>query len=249
MSLLTTLASYGGNAFTQFVLRPSLEVYLDAIDSPITKDASDNVSQWNDLSGKGNHALQVGSNPMPVYQADKDGYPAIYSNGDTGRKLDFTHGITNDDPFTVMALFLGDDTAADPSTGSSLNVVFAFGGAETSDKSVALRQLRSDAQNFSFVAYGKGSTLDGSPYTGFETFAITYDQADVKVHYGTTLEGGGGAASATRVLGNGRLFNEDPAHSSRTGIGWLRSFLLFKEVLSDADRNAIVIALKARYGL
>ncbi|MDG1287032.1 MAG: hypothetical protein P8P30_05640 [Rickettsiales bacterium] len=248
MSLLTTLTS-SGNAFTELVSRPSLEVYFDAIDSPITKDGSGDISQWSDLSGNGNHALQVGSDPMPTYVADKDGYPAIYSNGDTGRKLDFTHSVTQNDPFTVIALFRGDAVTLDPTTGSSLNVVFAFGGADTSDNSVALRQDRTNAQNFSFVAYSKGSILDGNPYAAFESFAITYDQEDVSVHYGDTLEGGGGAAGATRVFGKGCLFNEQPSHSARTGIGWFRSLLLSKEALSDTDRNTIITAMKARYGL
>lgn len=38
---------------------PSLEVYLDAIDSSFTLDGSNHVVQWSDLSGNGNHATQV----------------------------------------------------------------------------------------------------------------------------------------------------------------------------------------------
>ena len=248
MSLFTQLAS--GNGFASLIQRPSLEVYLDAIDSPMTTDGSDNVSQWNDLSGKGNHAQQVGTDAMPTYVADKDGFPAIYSDGTTGRKLGFSHNISNNDEVTVMALFLGDDAVTDPSTGSSLNVIFAFGGADTADNSISLRQLSSDAESLSFVGYGGGSSLDGNPYSQFETFSMAYDGTDVLVHYGETLEAGSDyAASSTRVFGDGRLFNEDPENTARTGVGWLRCLLLFKEALDDATRNQITNAMKARYGI
>ena len=245
MSLLTTLT---GTRFADLIARPSLEVYLDAIDSPIITDGSDNISQWSDLSGKGNHALQVGSDAMPVL-VEKDGFPAIYSDGAAGRKLGFTHSVTNSDDFTAIGLFLGDESVSDPSTGSSLNVAFAFGGADTADNSVALRQLRTDAGELSFVAYGLGSGLDGSPYRAFESFSFTCDGADIKVHYGETLESGSGTAGGTHVFGDGRLFNENPASSSRTGIGWFHSFLLFKEALSDVQRNKIISAMKARYNI
>lgn len=248
MSLLTTLNR--SDSLASLIYRPSLEVYLDAIESPFTLDGSNHIERWDDLSGKENHAQQVGTDAMPVYVADKDGYPAIYSNGDTGRKLDFTHSITNNDPFTVIGVFLADDSVTDPSTGSSLNVIFAFGGADGNDDSIALRQLRTDLQNLSFVGYGGGSTLDDSPFTDFESYSISYDGADVTMHYGETQESGSGyAAGSTRVFGDGRLFNESPENTARTGIGWLRSLLLFKEALSDADRNLITNGLKVRYGI
>jgi len=247
MSLLTSLT---GDSFHRLVRRPSLQVYFDAMDSPITRDGSNNVSQWGDLSGNGNHALRVGSDDMPIYIADKDGFPAIYSDGTSGRKLDFSHNISNSDPLTVIALFLGDPAVTDPTTGSSLNVIFAFGGADASDNSVSLRQLGTDAQDLSFVGYGGGSTLDDGPYTDFESFAITYNGTNVLCHYGEILESDSDfAASSTRVLGDGRLFNEDPESSSRTGIGWFRSLLLYKEALDDDTRNSITNAMKARYGI
>lgn len=247
MSLLTTLACHD---FAKLIRIPSLEVYFDAIASPLTVDGSGNISQWNDISGKGNHAQQVGSDPMPLYVADKDGYPAVYSDGAVGTKLDFSHGVGNNDDLTVIALFLGDNSVSDPSTGSSLNVVFAFGGADSGDNSVCLRHSRDDAREMSFVAYGDGSVLDGSPFADFEAYSIVYDGSNTYAYYGETLESDSGdAASSTRVFGNGRLFNEDPASSSRTGIGWLRCLLLFKEALSDDHRNAIIAGLKARYGV
>jgi hypothetical protein len=44
-------------------------------------------------------------------------------------------------------------------------------------------------------------------------------------------------------------YNEDPESSSRTGIGWFRSLLLYKEALDDDTRNSITNAMKARYGI
>lgn len=248
MSLFTSLAS--GDNFARLIARPTLEVYFDAIDSPAMLDGSNNVSQWNDLSGNNNHALQVGSDNMPIYVADKDGFPAIYSDGTAGRKLDFSHSITNNDPLTVIALFLADSNVTDPSTGSSLNVIIAFGGANAGDNSIALRQLSGDSEDLSFVGYGGGSALNHSPYSTFETYAITYDGSDVFCHYGETLESDSGySAGATRVLGDGRFFNENPENTARTGIGWVRSLLLFKEALDDDTRNIITHAMKARYGI
>ncbi len=248
MSLITSLAK--GDHFASLIQRPSLEVYLDAIASPITSDSSNNISQWDDLSGNGNHAQQVGSDAMPTFVADKDGFPAIYSNGDAGRKLEFSHSVTGSDAFTVIALFHADNTVVDPSSGSSLNVIFAFGGSDSGDNSVSLRQLRTDAENLSFVGYGGGSTLDGGPFSDFEAFSITYNNSNILVHYGETLETGSDyAASSTRLFGNGRLFNESPENTARTGIGWLRSLLLFKEALDDETRNSITQSMKARYGI
>jgi hypothetical protein len=247
MSLLTTL--HAGDSFFPLINRPSLELWLDAIASPIQRDGSNAVSRWEDISGNGNHAVQNGSDPMPEWIANKNGFPAIYSDGTTGQKLDFTHSVTENDPFTVLALFEGDSTISDPSKGSSLNVIFAFGGADLSDNSVALRQLRDDPINMSYVAYSNGSTLDGSPFGGAEIFSITYDGSNVAVHYGATEEPDSGAAASTRIFGNGRLFNEIPENTARTAIGWMRSILLFKEALSDADRNQIISALKQRYGI
>ena len=246
MSLLTTLQR--AHASEGLIYRSSLEAYFDAINSPVTADGSGNVSQWNDLSGKNQHAQQVGSDPTPMLVASKDGYPALYSDGALGRKLDFTHGVTDSDPFTVIALFLGDDTITDPTTGSSFNVAFSFGGADTNDNSVALRQLRDDTHTYSFVFYGDGSTLDGSPFDAFESFSFTYDGTNTYVHYGETEEpGSGDAASATRSLLNGRLFNENPENTARTGIGWFRCFALYKEALGTADRNQIISAMKHKY--
>ncbi len=248
MSLLTTL-NPTQSAFDTLVRRPSLEVFFDAIASPRTLTTSNQVQQWNDISGNNNHALKVATDPMPTYVASKDGFPSIYSDGQAGRKLDFNHSVTVNDPFTAIALFLGDNSISDPSTGSSLNVVFAFGGADASNNSVALRQSRDNLRDLSFVGYGGGSQLDDSPYNSFETFAISYDTIKVKMHYGNILESGSNYnAAATRVMGTGRLFNESPQNSSRTGIGWLRCMLLYKEALSDTTRNQITLALKQRYG-
>lgn len=248
MSFLSMMA--GSDPLASLIYRPSLEVYLDAIASPITKDGSNNVTVWGDLSGKGHHAQQSGSDPVPVYVANKNGYPAIYSDGATGRKLDFSHGVTNNDPFTVIALFLGDTAVSDPSTGSSLNIAYAFGGGDASDNSVAMRQLRTAANDMNFVAYGSGSGLNGGPFSNFEAFTIAYNGTNTYCYYGATQDPDSGvAAGSTRVFGIGRLFNQNPESSSRTGIGWLRSLLLFKEMLPDTLRNTIVTAMKARYGI
>ena len=248
MSLFTSLTVRDN--YLNLIKRPSLEVCLDAIDSPNTRDANNNVTLWSDISGNGNHAQQVGSDAMPVYVANKDGFPAIYSDGTTGRKLDFSHNVTNNDALTVIALFQPDSSITDPSTGSSLNVVFAFGGADSGDDSMALRQLSSNVENLSFVGYGGGSSLNGNPYSNFEAFSITFDGTNILCHYGETLETDSDyAASSTRILGNGRLFNENPENTARTGIGWLRSVVLYKEALDDETRNAIINAMKSRYGI
>lgn len=54
-------------AWTPAQLSP--RVWLDATLSPITKDGSNQVSQWSDISGNGRHGLQATTARMPIHDA------------------------------------------------------------------------------------------------------------------------------------------------------------------------------------
>lgn len=74
---------------------PDCVLWLDAADSAITKDGSDNVSQWNDLSGNARHATNAsGAATKPLYLASSiSGRPALQFLQANDSFLDLPAGV------------------------------------------------------------------------------------------------------------------------------------------------------------
>jgi hypothetical protein len=59
-----------------------LGLYLDAIASPVTRNESNQVSQWADLSGNNNHSVQPTLSRQPIYEpTGLNGLPTISQAG------------------------------------------------------------------------------------------------------------------------------------------------------------------------
>lgn len=128
-------------------------LYWYEADQGITLDGSNNVSQWNDLSGNGSHLTQSSSSLRPAFISSSiNSLPALRHTNAGGHTMTSTTTFAGGSTaHTMVAVFK--ENAAGPST---FNGVCYIGGAAASGKSGTIGQDNVNKLWF-------GVTGDGSP--------------------------------------------------------------------------------------
>lgn len=104
-----------GNMRGSFIpgLLPDLQLWLDASrSSTITKDGSDKVSQWDDLSGNKNHAIQGTGVNQPTFTDNHINNKSVINFDGGTEEMNLTSTLSLSDEFTGFFTANNDDTAS-----------------------------------------------------------------------------------------------------------------------------------------
>lgn len=112
-----------------------LDLWLDAsLESSVTKDGSNKVSQWNDLSGKNNHLSQLTSANQPLFVANQINNRNIIRFDSTGDELLTAGKFVDLASFTIFVVF---KASADSVWGSAEDIVSILTNSDNFFKIVA----------------------------------------------------------------------------------------------------------------
>ncbi len=215
---------------------PNLQLWLDASDTyGIIKDGSNKVSQWLDKSGNNNHATQNDIAKQPTYTSSGiNGKPALQSDGNN-RRLNFNHSLTVGDPFTIFTVLKADIITPDPSTGSSINVVLAFGDSTSNVSAFAIRQKRISPDRLRVTSYGGGGVFHSGNDDAVLS-SVTFDGSTLKSYKNGVLATSSTANQTGMAISGGYLFN-DSTSGARAFLGWVSDVLIYAGALSEDQRN------------
>lgn len=234
----------------------NLSLWLDANNAgSITADGNQ-VSQWDDLSGSGNHAVQASSSNQPVIQDNVlNNLRGIYFDG-LSSFLTIADSVDlqpEDGGYTVFTVFKPVDLAAfeplihkgnagSPSEGWSLwwasdDIIFRIGLGGTS----ATDRAGESILNVETKPYILSSTMDGSTVKGY--LAGSNDG---------WIQGGGGPSdnqyfgsiNDTQPLEIG-IFSVNPTYYA----GHVTEILIYKALLTEVQRGEVETYLADKWGL
>lgn len=226
-------------------------------DTGVIKDASGNVSEWQDQSGNNNHATQTDPTHQPVLLDNRyNGKPAIYFDGNNKYLQlpgDFFRNIPAVDIFVVVS-------HAVPLPGAHQTyIIGTFIGTE------ARVQFRSNETSYLNLVIG-GQRLDSGSWYGMPSnntnkaqqryihngvidfvngrLAIYFDQLfDTE----NTSFPGGGNTDDTDSINTIGIRKDDLGNLDRPLFGYLYEMLIFYRVLSDDERQNIYDYLNLKY--
>jgi hypothetical protein len=231
----------------------------------IYKDSKNKVSRWNDLSGKGNHAMQSVGSKKPLYAPKGLGTsPALQFNGLS--RLMFAAkapGITGGAPFKEKTIGIVFRTGANFKTRQMLYEQ----GSVKRGLSVYIDTDSTLYVNAWNMAGDSGSKPWGPVYakTAVKTNTLyfvemVFDQPNGKLsgYLNGTLFG---SATGLGVLSNdpgpgviGGVYQKVYSHDGKQAVikgfaGLLAEFMYYSRVLTDVERATIEGIMAAKYSL
>ena len=221
-------------------------------DQGIVVDENNNISQWLDQSGAGNHAFQGTTSKQPVLQVDKNVYSIRFKSGAYYLELpkSIFNGVLGADIYIVAGV---DQILSDRQV-----LIWSTQG----DDSNSRIQFRINDGTGNLVAggstndYDGWSSADGAIVKTGEKVLLNarydFNLGEIEVYQGTTLGGsdstlGGGGVSATDAkyppllggyLGDTRLFT-----------GNMYEVLIFNRMLTDDERARLNTYFEDKYKL
>lgn len=222
----------------------------------ITKDGSDNVSGWTDITGNRNVVQGTGSN-QPNWIANQiNGHPTIDFNGtsDFLREAiaDYLIGSNTGTVFIVcinngVNLMENFVTSGDESSGSN----YASFGKATNPLNASIRLQMNDGV-VSNVLYGDTGITDNTPHV------LTYKCNGTS--YGLRIDGVDQTVNVSSGGDTGEWFNDIANRDNLVFGSLLRSVQSFQgsrfariiicdSILSDADEGLVESFLTSRYNL
>lgn len=195
------------------------------------------VTQWNDLSGTGNDAVQTTASRQPQFEpsnSDFNDQPAVFFNdSDNGLVGAFVAGTTH--PFTVFAVWDTDSIGGGGfgrifDTGTVFNPNFAQSSATT-------LQMNAGGQ----ISYTKGFT----PYSPLIS-SVLFNTLNSEIRENGVQEASGDSGTQTFdtsgiTIGNSSTFN-------RGRDGSIAELLVYDKELTDDEHNQIGNYLADKYG-
>lgn len=228
-------ADSGGPAFYPTTL-PDPLLILDAIQSPYTDAGSGKVSQWNDLSGNNNHAVQSTSTNQPTYEATGLNSLPTMRLGANPVRFDLTSAIVGGSQTIYLAL--------------SIDTLEFNGLLGNSDNSSGLILFNTSG--------GRCELFGGSGFTDSEmvrsdgvAFLLTSTNpvvAGVKAYKNGTLQTNtlGGTTGSVTI---GRIGYADSSSFYNKFNGRLSGLYIYGSVHDDTTRAAMEAWLISRWGI
>lgn len=178
---------------------PNLTAWFDAtILSSITRDVSDKVSQWDDLSGNGNHATQNTATLQPTYAIQQiNGKPAISYNGSTQRLL-VNSLLSGGQARTIFIVARSDETTIH-------NALFNFSQTHTGD-----------GTHFAVIAYWHTHTACAVFLGGNKRFDESLSGGDSGII--TSMLPQNGTINDTRMFKDGHELDSIGSNKSTTAV-------------------------------
>ena len=220
---------------------PGLKLWLAGNRSPFTLN-SGNVSQWDDISGSGNHATQATATLQPAYVASGiNGLPGIKGDG-TDDLLEISNTFNNDHLFDA--------------TVKSVFAVFRTGSTTQSNKRVFIGQQGSSSRLGLFLGVNYTTLYTyrtNAPGTAFLTdgsianLAINTNYIMVLRQNGASIKGYLNSLTPTATASDGSTSAETSTAS--TNIGGPGTNITISEIIvtSGADPSDAQIALTQTY--
>lgn len=250
--VLTGKTAPGG--FVRLGANSEMLYHLDA-GKGVTKNESNQVSQWDDQSGRGNNFAQTDSNRQPLYQTSGfGGKPALRFDGDNsdpdGAEGELKAGAYSD------TLLLNTSTA--PRTVFLVNSTFVH---RNLDGIWGLNNADIGIRRWSANEWRQGSNADAGDFT------YTYiDQQGNVIYQGSMYVNGAAGGSVglntphiltavtTRDLtflatNIGNYFVYGHPQGSRAWNGDLAEVLVFNRALNQAELRVVENHLSAKYGI
>ncbi len=243
LSLLATLSFTPMVAWAQLPSIDGLRVWLDASDGSTISTSGGKVTQWDDKSGFGNHAVQPVTDRQPSYEAaSMNGQPAIRFDA------------LGTDPFGTSPT---DDGMLINPTGFSLNRGYTVYLVDQYSGGKFGRTLtNADSTSNWLLGHWNGNEAH---YTG----AFIGPNVAVATNVPLISEGVGGT-SFSSTMRNGRPvgYGGTLAVPGRIGLGdddgitWSESstadvseLVVFQRVLTDTERWGVTDYLQSKYGV
>lgn len=237
---------------TQFTPRhlANLQLWLDASDaSTITQDGSNNVSQWNDKSGKGNNVTQTTAANRPAYTtAGQRGMNVVTFDGSN----DFltTPTLTISQPYTII--WAGRSNGNAP--GGDVNGPYCCDGT-TSTTRVAIGwngdgTSATNGRLFSFAGTAVIQAASGTQaYNAWSVVSAVYNGSSSLLRANAVQIGTGNPGStAISALRLGDRFSSIPSAFTAFKGPW-GAFLIYSRALPTAELLALERYLAALWAI
>ena len=216
----------------------NLQAWFDAsVASSITKDGSNNVSQWNDLSGNSNNATQSTGSLQPVFNSNFiNGFPAMYASSTAYFSLPNSSIFTTD--FNTLTII----TAVKTPSSAGYRAIFG-GGLNGNHPQVGFDG--SMKQNW----YKLGDTQSTNALSSDASYVVTYKADNPTVSFRQNgNDNGSGSPGSWAVGGTTRYLMGDPADTE--GLqGYLAEVAIYFRALNSAEINVIENYLGNKYAL
>jgi peptidoglycan hydrolase-like protein with peptidoglycan-binding domain len=218
-----------------------LKLWLDASASTTITQSGGKVSQWNDLSGNGNNAVQPTSSQQPTIQtAGQNGLNTIRFTGAASQFMTLASSSINVDAgYTIIAVI----RRAGPTGANSVELLGngatgAFGGSWDTNSvlytSNAINYMRGPSGGVASTGYNLVSwELSGTTGQLYVNGGSDVHDAIYPVPYGP--------ANFNEI---GNVGGSSPEYSN----GEVAEFMVFDSVLSNAARQAAEQYLKTKWG-
>lgn len=208
----------------------NLKCWYSVIRSPITKDGSNKVSQWNDISGNGYHLTQGTGANQPTYQASPIGID--FDGAVSAMKLQSGSSITITTPSTWgVAVRMGTITATNAQT-------MELNDGVRSTASATVASGASNALYYDGATRGNASGPSNLTSGNDETMMYRYDNSGAgnAIFYVNGSAGTPASTSTSLTVTNGRftIGNNDGA-AVRTWDGLIKEEFFFTGAKTDTQ--------------
>jgi hypothetical protein len=238
ISLSVSLTQSARRAFNPAKLS-GLNAWYDATRlSSITKDGSNFVSQFSDLSGNGNHLAQSYTGLRPLYSATGlNNKPSIKFDGVDDILKSISNSTITTPPYSLFVVF------SPATSGTAEQIIVSWGGNQYTALDIAVTQnIRFGNFAVGFVGAGNNSLVTNSVYY---TSATKSSSSLISLWVNGILKGTG-TKVATVTADKLTMGNSD---SSFPFNGYISEIILYNRELSTAERQKVELYLKKKYSL
>lgn len=229
---------------------PLINHYDPTLLSSVTLNGT-TISQLSDLSPQEDHAVQATTAKQPTYVEDyfAPGVAAVYSTGADGMRLTAPTELDVDEPFIMMAVGRADhaNEGNDPTTGSSLNAMFATNDATSANSGFAIRQNRDDLDKIQGVAYSIGGTLKDPALNEHFVVCIVHDGTNIQTYYNGVQKHDAAAVNTTVVIDEINYGSDGT--DSRSWMGWIGEAFVIQATPIEAQRVLLEQYLANKFGV
>jgi len=218
-----------------------LKLWLDS-SVGITKDGSNNVSQWDDQSGFNNHATQLTGGLQPVYQASSlNGKPVLVFNGAKRMSISASINTATALPLTFFAVTSGTLSTDNLFDSDSAGAKFAFHPGVCGANTVHLASCQPQLNGLALITTGNYLTVQAY-ISGNRTIEAWRNGVSIGTLSGTPTAA---QASFTSPCLGGVNCSAVPAYFN----GNVGEVLIYFAQLTTTQRQNVESYLKTKWGL
>lgn len=231
----------------------SPRVWLDTTLSTITKDGSNQVSQWNDISGNGRHATQATTLRMPIHNVANNTIEMSATTRFLAAGTSPGYLPTGASNWTFAAVFRFPTIPT--STASMITVYRQGSAANDSDVRLGIGLFNTPFNKFKYAHYfnsdlaGSLTPVINTDYIAIWTYNDTVGQGK-RLYVNGTLD-----ATSTYVNQNLSTspsyysLGSDPVEAADRGVSHQKTNIAFTGELSLSDRQKVEGYLAWKWGL